>query len=242
MTDPADLSEAGNGAAGSGLIRVALADDQPLLLASFGTLIDATPDMCVAGTARTGRAALDLVRRTPTDVVLMDIRMPDLDGLDATRRITADERLAGVRVLILTTFEIDEYVFQALRAGASGFLGKSAEPQELLNAIRVVHRGDALLTPAATRSLIARYLARPERAETPAPKRLACLTEREREVLALVGAGLSNEDIARHFTVSPHTVKTHVNRTMTKLAAHDRAQLVVIAYETGLVRPGTDVH
>src|SRR3954447_16754766 len=171
------------------MIRVALADDQPLLLASFATLIDATPDMCVAGTARTGRAGLDLVRRTGTDVILMDIRMPELDGLDATRQITADDRLAGVRVLILTTFEIDEYVFEALRAGASGFLGKSAEPQELLNAIRVVHRGDALLTPAATRSLIVRYLARPERSrEIPGP-RLTELTEREQEVLGLVASG-----------------------------------------------------
>jgi DNA-binding NarL/FixJ family response regulator len=218
------------------MIRVALADDQPLLLASFATLIEATPDMAVAGTARTGLEVVDLVGRVGTDVVLMDIRMPDLDGLAATRRITAHR--PGVRVLILTTFEIDEYVFQALRAGASGFLGKSAEPRELLDAIRVVHRGDALLTPAATRSLIGRYLSHPERPFAPAPRRLAGLTDREREILALVGTGLSNEDIARYLTVSPHTVKTHVNRTMTKLAAHDRAQLVVIAYETGLVKPG----
>jgi DNA-binding NarL/FixJ family response regulator len=170
-------------------------------------------------------------------VVLMDIRMPELDGLAATRLITADG--PGTRVLILTTFEIDEYVFAALRAGASGFLGKSAEPQDLLTAIRVVHRGEALLTPAATRSLIARFLSLPERTAGPSPQRLALLTDREREILALVGSGLSNDDIARHLLVSPHTVKTHVNRTMTKLAAHDRAQLVVIAYETGLVRPGT---
>jgi DNA-binding NarL/FixJ family response regulator len=217
------------------MIRVALADDQPLLLASFATLIGATGDMCVAGTARTGLEAVDLVRAEAPDVVLMDIRMPGLDGLGATRQIT--DRSPAVRVLILTTFEIDEYVFEALRAGASGFLGKSAEPQELLHAIRVVHRGDALLTPAATRSLIERYLARPERAEPATPARLAGLTEREREVLALVGTGLSNEDIAGRLVVSPHTVKTHVNRTMTKLAAHDRAQLVVIAYETGLIRP-----
>jgi DNA-binding NarL/FixJ family response regulator len=219
------------------VIRVALADDQPLLLASFATLIESTPDMCVAGTARTGHEAVDLACAAGTDVVLMDIRMPGLDGLGATRLITADARLAGVRVLILTTFEIDEYVFEALRAGASGFLGKSAEPHELLNAIRVVHRGDALLTPAATRSLIARYLSRPERADTPTPGRLAGLTAREREILVLVGTGLSNEDIASRLVVSPHTVKTHVNRTMTKLAAHDRAQLVVIAYESGLIRP-----
>jgi DNA-binding NarL/FixJ family response regulator len=218
------------------MIRVALADDQPLLVASFASLIDATPDMCVAGTARNGHEALALA--PGADVLLMDIRMPELDGLSATRLITADPGLAGVRVLVLTTFEIDEYVFEALRAGASGFLGKSAEPRELLDAIRVVHRGDALLTPAATRSLIARYLAQPIRGGNPPPAGLAALTEREREVLALVGAGLSNEDIAGHFTVSPHTVKTHVNRTMTKLSAHDRAQLVVIAYETGLIRPG----
>ena len=158
------------------MIRVLLADDQPLLAASFATLIDATPDMRAVGSARTGHEAIRLARTTRADVVLMDIRMPELDGLAATRAITADEDLAGVRVLILTTFEIDEYVFAALRNGASGFLGKSAEPAELLTAIRVVHRGDALLTPAATRSLIARYLAHPERPATPAPERLAGLT------------------------------------------------------------------
>ena len=217
------------------MIRVALADDQPLLLASFATLIEATPDMSVAGTARTGDEAVDVAASAAPDVILMDIRMPGLDGLGATRRITS--RSSAVRVLILTTFEIDEYVFEALRSGASGFLGKSAEPQELLNAIRVVHRGDALLTPGATRSLITRYLARPERSEPVAPARLAGLTGREREILGLVGLGLSNEDIAARLVVSPHTVKTHVNRTMAKLAAHDRAQLVVIAYETGLIRP-----
>jgi DNA-binding NarL/FixJ family response regulator len=216
------------------MIRVALADDQPLLLASFATLIESAPDMSVAGTARTGEDAIDLARTAAPDVILMDIRMPGLDGLAATRRITSLNPAA--RVLILTTFEIDEYVFEALRSGASGFLGKSAEPQELLHAIRVVHGGDALLTPAATRALIARYLARPERAEPVAPARLAGLTEREREILALVGTGLSNEDIAARLVLSPHTVKTHVNRTMAKLAAHDRAQLVVIAYETGLIR------
>jgi DNA-binding NarL/FixJ family response regulator len=216
------------------MIRVALADDQPLLLASFATLIESAPDMSVAGTARTGEDAIDLARMAAPDVILMDIRMPGLNGLGATRRITS--LTPATRVLILTTFEIDEYVFEALRSGASGFLGKSAEPQELLHAIRVVHGGDALLTPAATRALVARYLARPERAEPVAPARLAGLTEREREILALVGTGLSNEDIAARLVLSPHTVKTHVNRTMTKLAAHDRAQLVVIAYETGLIR------
>ncbi|MGW4948338.1 response regulator [Actinoplanes sp. NPDC004185] len=219
-------------------IRVLLADDQPLLLASFATLIAATAGMCVAGTARTGTEAVALARAARADVVLMDIRMPELDGLAATRLITADEDLAGVRVLILTTFEIDEYVFAALRSGASGFLGKSAEPEELLHAIRVVHRGDALLTPAATRSLIARYLARPERSGEVSAHRLAELTEREREVLVLVASGLSNSDIAAHLTLSPHTVKTHINRTMMKVGAHDRAQLVVLAYESGLIRPG----
>jgi len=217
-------------------VRVLLADDQPLLRGGFAVLINSAPDLEVVGEAGTGREAVELARHTRADVVLMDIRMPDLDGLAATRLITGDEDLAGVRVLILTTFEIDEYVFQALRAGASGFLGKSAEPAELLDAIRVVHRGDALLSPAATRSLIARYLSRPDGPETPSPQRLSALTDREREVLTFVASGLSNDDIAERLVVSPHTVKTHVNRTMTKLGAHDRAQLVVIAYETGLVR------
>ena len=219
-------------------IRVLIADDQPVVRAGFATLVRSAPDLCVVGEARTGAEAVDLARSTRADVVLMDIRMPELDGLGATRLITADEDLAGVRVLILTTFEIDEYVFAALRSGASGFLGKSAEPEQLLDAIRVVYRGDALLSPAATRSLIARFLARPEPAPLSSLSRLADLTDREREVLGLVGSGLSNEEIARHLTVSPHTVKTHVNRAMTKLGAHDRAQLVVIAYETGLIRPG----
>jgi DNA-binding NarL/FixJ family response regulator len=220
-------------------IRVLLADDQPLLRGGFAVLINSAPDLEVVGEAATGRQAVELARQTRADVVLMDIRMPDLDGLAATRLITSDDDLAGVHVLILTTFEIDEYVFQALRAGASGFLGKSAEPAELLDAIRVVHRGDALLSPAATRSLIARYLSRPDHLEAAAPVRLAALTDREREVLTLVAAGLSNDDIAERLVVSPHTVKTHVNRAMAKLGAHDRAQLVVIAYETGLVRAAT---
>ncbi len=220
-------------------IRVLLVDDQPLLRGSFTYLINSTPDLEVVGEAGTGRQAVELARETRADVVLMDIRMPDVDGLTATRLITADEDLAGVRVLILTTFEIDEYVYGALRAGASGFLGKSAEPGELLEAIRIVNRGDALLSPAAVKSLIARCLASPEQADPPAAGRLAALTEREREVLALVAEGLSNDDIAQRLYVSPQTVKTHVNRTMAKLAAHDRAQLVVIAYQAGLVKPGT---
>jgi DNA-binding NarL/FixJ family response regulator len=219
-------------------IRVLLADDQPLLRDSFTLLIDSTADLAVVGAAATGRQAVDLARRTRADVVLMDIRMPDMDGLTATRLITGDDDLAGVHVLILTTFEIDEYVYRALRAGASGFLGKSAEPAELLDAIRTVNRGEALLSPAAVKSLIARFLASPEYADPPAPGRLAVLTDREREILALVAEGLSNDEIAHRLTVSPQTVKTHVNRTMAKLGAHDRAQLVVIAYQTGLVRPG----
>jgi DNA-binding NarL/FixJ family response regulator len=221
-------------------IRVLVADDQPLLRASFTTLVDSAPDLRVVGEAGDGYEVVAAARATGAEVVLMDIRMPGLDGLAATRQITADADLAAVRVLILTTFEIDEYVFAALRSGASGFLGKSAEPRELLDAIRVVHRGDALLSPAATRSLIARYLARPERTDLTSPPALADLTPREREVLTLVGTGLSNEDIAATLTVSPHTVKTHVNRTMAKLGAHDRAQLVIVAYESGLLRPGRE--
>jgi DNA-binding NarL/FixJ family response regulator len=214
-------------------IRVVLADDQPLVRSGFGVFLGAAPDMTVVGEAATGYEALDRVRATGADVVVMDIRMPELDGLAATRLLTADPEHAAVRVLILTTFEIDEYVYQALRAGASGFLGKSAEPDELLGAIRTVHRGDALLSPAATRSLIARFLSQPEPAAAPA---LGALTAREREVLALVAGGLSNDAIAAHLVVSTHTVKTHVNRTMTKLGAHDRAQLVIAAYQGGLVR------
>jgi DNA-binding NarL/FixJ family response regulator len=218
-------------------IRVLLADDQPLVRGGFAVFVDSAPDLTVVGQAGTGAEAVSLAHSTGADVVVMDIRMPGLDGLAATRLIAADDARPGVRVLILTTFEIDEYVYQALRAGASGFLGKSAEPEEFLDAIRVVHRGDALLSPAATRSLIARCLAQPDPDRFSAPADLAVLTEREREVLGLVAAGLSNEDIAGQLVVSTHTVKTHVNRTMTKLDAHDRAQLVIAAYESGLVRP-----
>jgi DNA-binding NarL/FixJ family response regulator len=218
-------------------IRVLLADDQPLVRGGFRVLVESAGDLEVVGEAATGLEAVELTRTSAPDVVLMDIRMPELDGLAATRLITADSSRA--RVLILTTFEIDDYVFQALRAGASGFLGKSAEPRELLDAIRTVHGGEALLSPSATRSLIARCLAQPDRVPSPAPGRLATLTEREREVLVLVASGLSNEDIAGRLVVSPHTAKTHVNRAMTKLGAHDRAQLVIIAYETGIVRAAT---
>jgi DNA-binding NarL/FixJ family response regulator len=218
-------------------IRVLLADDQALMRAGFKVLIDSAPDLEVVAEACTGREAVELARRACADVVLMDIRMPDVDGLAATRLITEDEDLAGVRVLILTTFEIDEYVFRALRAGASGFLGKGAEPAELLDAIRVVHGGDALLSPVATRALIARFLSGPDHDDRSAPRDLAVLTDREREVLALVAGGLSNDEIADRLVVSPATVKTHVNRAMAKLGARDRAQLVVIAYRTRLVRP-----
>ncbi|SCL71997.1 response regulator [Micromonospora chersina] len=217
-------------------VRVLLADDQTLIRAGFRVLIDSAPDLTVVGEAATGREAVARARTTRADVVLMDIRMPDLDGLAATREITADEDLAGVRVLILTTFEVDEYVFQALRAGASGFLGKGVEPAELLDAIRTVAAGDALLSPKATRGLIARFLAQPEPEPPATPDRLRALTEREREVLTLVATGLSNEQIAQRLVVSPLTAKTHVNRAMAKLGARDRAQLVVFAYQTGLVR------
>jgi DNA-binding NarL/FixJ family response regulator len=218
-------------------IRVLLADDQTLIRAGFRVLVESAPDLEVVGEATTGREAVDLARSLRADVVLMDIRMPELDGIEATRLITADEDMAGVRVLILTTFEIDENVLRALRAGASGFLSKGVEPADLLDAIRVVAAGEALLSPKATRSLIARFLDQPEPGALPAPARLDNLTDREREVLALVAAGLSNDEIAERLYVSPLTAKTHVNRAMTKLGARDRAQLVVIAYQTGLVRP-----
>jgi DNA-binding NarL/FixJ family response regulator len=219
------------------LIRVLLVDDQALVRAGFRVLIGAAPDIEVVGEAADGAEAVEAARAQPTDVVLMDIRMPGVDGLEATRRIGADPDLAATKVLILTTFEDDEYVFEALRAGASGFLLKDIEPDELANAIRVVARGDALLSPSVTRRLIATIASRsPARAVDPAG--LALLTEREREVLALVGAGLSNEEIASELYMSPLTAKTHVSRTMAKLHARDRAQLVVAAYESGLVRPG----
>ena len=218
-------------------IRVVVADDQPLLRTGFKALIATAPDLDVVGEAGDGREAVRLARAARADVVLMDIRMPVLDGIAATRLITADEDLAGVRVLILTTFEIDEYVFEALRAGASGFLGKSAEADELLNAIRTVSRGDALLSPAATRSLIGRFLAMPSAAppmDEAASRGLAALTDRERELTVLVASGLSNDEIAAKLVLSPATVKTHVNRAMVKVGARDRAQLVVFAHRCGL--------
>ncbi|MGW6577428.1 response regulator [Streptomyces sp. NPDC054945] len=224
-------------------VRVLLADDQALLRSAFKVLVDSEPDMEVVGEASDGAAAFELARRTRPDVVLMDIRMPGTDGLAATRMISADPELADVHVVMLTTFEVDEYVVSALRAGASGFLGKGAEPDELLNAIRVAAAGEALLSPAATKGLIATFLAQgggtgPATADAGShAQRLAALTVREREVLVHVAAGLSNDGIAERLEVSPLTVKTHVNRAMAKLGARDRAQLVVIAYESGLVRP-----
>ncbi|MFC0002807.1 response regulator transcription factor [Micromonospora siamensis] len=218
------------------MIRVLLTDDQKLIRAGFRALVDSAPDLTVVGEAATGREAVELARSTRADVVLMDIRMPELDGLAATEAITADDGLAGVKVLVLTTFEVDEYVFRALRAGASGFLGKGVGPTELLDAIRTVAAGEALLSPKATQGLIARFLAQPELQERATPERLRVLTDREREVLGLVAAGLSNEQIAERLVVSPLTAKTHVNRAMMKLGARDRAQLVVIAYQSGLVR------
>jgi DNA-binding NarL/FixJ family response regulator len=218
-------------------VRVVLADDQPLVRAGFKALIDAAPDLTVVGEAADGREAVRLAGAAQADLVLMDIRMPVLDGLAATRRITADEDLAGVKVLILTTFEIDEYVFEALRAGASGFLGKSADADELLQAIRTVHRGDALLSPAATRALISRFLAAPAapRPLDDATRRdLAALTDRERQMVALVATGRSNDEIAARLVLSPATVKTHVNHAMVKVGARDRAQLVVFAHRSGL--------
>jgi DNA-binding NarL/FixJ family response regulator len=218
-------------------IRVVVADDQLLLRTGFKALIATAPDLEVVGEAGDGREAVRLAGAAQADVVLMDIRMPLLDGIAATRLITGDEDLAGVRVLILTTFEIDEYVFEALRAGASGFLGKSAEADELLNAIRTVSRGDALLSPAATRSLISRFLATPSPPPTmdeAASRGLAALTDRERELTVLVATGLSNDEIAAKLVLSPATVKTHVNRAMVKAGARDRAQLVVFAHRCGL--------
>jgi DNA-binding NarL/FixJ family response regulator len=220
------------------VIRVLLADDQALIRAGFHVLVDAADDLQVVGEAADGRQAVDLARRERADVVLMDIRMPGVDGLEATRRISADEDLAGVKVIILTTFEADEYVYQALRAGASGFLVKDTEPADLLQAVRVVARGDALLSPSVTRRLISDIASRPERPAATG-RILASLTDREREVMTLVAEGLSNDEIAARLFLSPLTAKTHVSRIMTKLGARDRAQVVVMAYETGLVTPGT---
>ncbi|MGW5481020.1 response regulator [Streptomyces sp. NPDC004008] len=218
------------------MIRVLLADDQSLVRAGFRALLDAQPDIEVAGEAADGEEALCRVRELRPDVVLMDIRMPRVDGLAATRGITDDPDLQTVKVVMLTTFELDEYVFEAIRSGASGFLVKDTEPEELLRAVRAVVEGNALLSPSVTRRLISEFAARSK--QPAAVASLSALTEREREVMALVGIGLSNDEIARRLVVSPLTAKTHVSRTMVKLGARDRAQLVVLAYESGLVRPG----
>ncbi|MET8945730.1 response regulator transcription factor [Streptomyces sp. NPDC004542] len=221
-------------------IRVLLADDQALLRGTFTMLFDSTDDMETVGEASNGQEAVELARDLRPDVVLMDIRMPEMDGLDATRLISESEDLAAVRVLILTTFEDDEHVAEALRAGASGFLGKGARPEELLEAVRTVAAGEALLSPTATRALIRRFLSQPEPCRTGVHERLERLTRRERDVMGLVALGLSNDEIAERLFVSPLTVKTHVNRAMAKLAARDRAQLVVIAYQCGLVGPAAE--
>ncbi|TDD66456.1 response regulator transcription factor [Jiangella aurantiaca] len=218
------------------MTTVLLADDQRLVRAGFRSILDGEPDLEVVGEAADGAEALTLVRELRPDVVLMDVRMPELDGLEATNRIVADPALAGVRVVILTTFDLDDYVYGALRAGASGFLVKDTEPMELIHAVRVVARGDALIAPSVTRRLISEIAGR---AAKPVPNtRLNALTEREREVLELVAAGLSNDEIADRLVLSPATAKTHVSRILTKLDARDRAQLVVLAYEAGLVTPG----
>ena len=215
--------------------RVLIADDQALIRGGFRVLIDSAPDLEVVGEAATGRAAVDLARSTRADVVVMDIRMPEMDGLQATREICADDDLAGVKVLVVTTFEIDEYVVAAIRAGASGFVGKGVEPAELIAAIRTVAIGDALLSARATRGLITTFLAQPTGVPLASPAELAGLTDREREVVTLVALGLSYDEIADRLFVSPLTAKTHVNRAMTKVRARDRAQLVVMAYQSGLV-------
>jgi DNA-binding NarL/FixJ family response regulator len=219
------------------VIRVLLADDQTVVRAGFRALLDLTGDLRVVAEAADGAEAVELARTTRPDVVLMDIRMPGTDGLEATRRIAADPRLEGVRVLVLTTYEIDEYVFDALCAGAAGFLLKDVDPGDLRDAIRTVAAGGSLLAPAVTRRVIEEF-SRLRGPEVAANRRLTPLTDREREVLALVGRGLSNEEIGKRLVMSPLTAKTHVSRAMVKLGARDRAQLVVLAYETGLVRAG----
>ncbi|MDP9067371.1 MAG: response regulator transcription factor [Actinomycetota bacterium] len=218
------------------MIRILLADDQVLVRAGFKALLESEGDIEVVGEAGDGADAVGLTKRLVPDVVLMDIRMPGMDGLEATKRIASAERLDQVRIVILTTFEMDEYVFEALRNGASGFLVKDTEPADLIRAVRAVVAGDALLSPSVTARLIAEFASR---AKDPGPARqLEVLTAREREVLSLVGEGLSNDEIAERLVLSPATVKTHVSRAMIKLHARDRAQLVVLAYESGLVRPG----
>ncbi|MGW2554848.1 response regulator [Streptomyces sp. NPDC001635] len=216
-------------------IRVLLADDQTLVRAAFAMLVESARDMEVVGQAGTGRQAVQLAREARADVVVMDVRMPDLDGIEATRLIAADEDLAGVKVLVLTTYDTDENIVEALRAGASGFLVKDTRPAELLDAVRTVVAGEALLSPGPTARLIARFRRSPVAPTTGGPE---CLSDREREVLTLVARGLNNTEIAESLGLSPLTAKTHVSRIMGKLRARDRAQLVIVAYESGLVTPG----
>jgi DNA-binding NarL/FixJ family response regulator len=218
------------------VIRVLVADDQALVRGGFRALLDARDDIEVVGEAADGHQALALARSLRPDVILMDIRMPGLDGLEATRQIAADSSLASTRIVILTTFELDEYLFDALRFGASGFLLKDTEPADLVEAVRIVAAGDSLLSPRVTRRLIAEFAARSKQPKLSAD--LDILTERERQVLTLVAEGLSNEEIAGRLVMSPATARTHVSRAMTKLGARDRTQLAVFAYESGLVRPG----
>lgn len=227
------------------MITVLVADDQPLIRQAVTDILGATDDIVVAGEAADGTDAVALAAELRPDVVLMDIRMPGLDGIEATAAICANPDLTGTRVLILTTFEEDAYVVAALRAGASGFIGKGAEPADIVRAVRAIHAGDALLSPAATRGLITRYVlsappaGRPDTTRRRTAAALDQLTDREREVLLLVARGLSNQGIADELVISPSTAKTHVNRIMAKLYAHDRAQLVIVAYESGLLAPGT---
>ena len=221
------------------MIRVALADDQMLVRAGLRALLDAEPDIEVVGEASDGDEAVTIVGRQKPDVVLMDIRMPGTDGLQATGAITTESELEATRIIILTTFDLDEYVFEAIRLGASGFLVKDTEPTELLAGVRAVASGEALLSPRVTRRLIAEFAQRSR--ESSVSAELDQLTEREREIVALVGMGLSNDEIAEKLVVSPATAKTHVSRSMIKLGVRDRAQLVVVAYESGLVRPGWTV-
>jgi DNA-binding NarL/FixJ family response regulator len=216
------------------VIRVVVADDQDLVRLGLRTLLDSEDDTEVVGEAADGLAAVDVARRTQPDIVLMDVRMPGIDGIEATRRIVADPALEHTRVIVLTTFELDEYVFDALRYGASGFLTKDTKPADLLLAVRLVAAGEALLSPSVTRRVVREFANRPARVARPHPQ-LATLTEREREIVGLVGAGLSNDEIAARLVVSPATARTHVSRAMIKLGARDRARLVVFAYQSGLV-------
>jgi DNA-binding NarL/FixJ family response regulator len=224
------------------MTTVLVVDDQSLIRQAVADILSSESDLEVVGEAVDGAQAVSLAQELRPDVVLMDIRMPVLDGIGATSAIRADPDLADTRVLILTTFEEDENLIATLRAGASGFIGKGSEPEEIVRAVRAVHAGDALLSPAATRSLITKYVVAADEPTSPrpVPAELALLTERELEVLLLVARGRSNQQIADDLVISPHTSKTHVNRIMTKVAAHDRAQLVILAYESGLLRPGSD--